>query len=160
MDFSGGWPFEPAGSGARVSEKEWRQRQAALAVAPLFAGLSRRHLRALTKVTTVGAYGQGEQVVAEGSGGSMFFVILDGRAKVVRGGRTITHFSPGDFFGEISVLDGGPRSASVVAETPLRCLRLGGKEFTEIATKEPQLAIGVLQEMAARLRRSNRSPTS
>jgi CRP/FNR family cyclic AMP-dependent transcriptional regulator len=108
----------------------------------------------------VGAYGQGEQVVAEGSGGSMFFVILDGRAKVVRGGRTITHFSPGDFFGEISVLDGGPRSASVVAETPLRCLRLGGKEFTEIATKEPQLAIGVLQEMAARLRRSNRSPTS
>jgi CRP/FNR family cyclic AMP-dependent transcriptional regulator len=158
MDFSGGWPFVPAGSGARVSEEEWRRRQAALAVAPLFASLSRRHLRALTKATTVGAYDPGDEVVAEGSGGSMFFVILDGQAKVVRGGRTVTHFSPGDFFGEISVLDGGPRSASVVAETPLRCLRLGGKEFTQVMANEPQLAIGVLREMATRLRRSDRSP--
>jgi CRP/FNR family cyclic AMP-dependent transcriptional regulator len=157
MDFSGGWPFEPAGSGARVSEEEWRLRQAALAVAPLFASLSKRHLRSLTKVTTVGAYDQGDEVVAEGSGGSMFFVILEGRAKAVRGGRTVTHFSPGDFFGEISVLDGGPRSASVVAETPLRCLRLGGKEFTEVMSREPELAVGILREMAGRLRRSDRS---
>jgi CRP/FNR family cyclic AMP-dependent transcriptional regulator len=160
MDFTGGWPFEPAGRGARVSEEEWRRRQAALAVAPLFAGLSRRHLRALTKATTVSAYDEGDQVVAEGSGGSMFFVILDGRAKVVRGGRTVTHFSPGDFFGEISVLDGGPRSASVVAETPLRCLRLGGKEFTEVVANEPQLAVGILREMATRLRKSTRSVAS
>jgi CRP-like cAMP-binding protein len=123
----------------------------------MFASLSRRHLRSLAKVTSVAAYDQGAEVVREGSAGSMFFVLLDGRAKVVRGGRTMAHFSPGDFFGEISVLDGGPRTASVVAETSLRCLRLGAKDFTQVVEKEPLLAVRLLREIAGRLRRTDRS---
>lgn len=160
QSFTRGWPFEPAPRGARVSEEERRRRQAALARSPLFASLSRRHLRSLAKVTSVAAYDQGAEVVAEGSPGSMFFVLLDGKAKVVRGGRTVAHFSPGDFFGEISVLDGGPRTASVVAETPLRCLKLGARDLTEAMENEPRLAVRILREVVGRLRRSDRSPSS
>jgi CRP-like cAMP-binding protein len=159
-NFSEGWPFAPAPSGARVSQEELRRRQAALAVSPMFASLSRRHLRTLAKVTGVRAYQPGAEVVAEGSGGAMFFVILEGHANVVRHGRRVAHLSPGDFFGEISVLDEGPRTASVVATAPLRCLRLGGREFTQVLEREPRLAVRILREVAGRLRRSDRSPIS
>jgi CRP/FNR family transcriptional regulator, cyclic AMP receptor protein len=155
--FSGGWPFPVADEGARISEEEWKQRQAALAMSPLFAGLSKRHLRALAKVTSVGSYEPGAAVVAEGLGGSMFFVILEGKAEVVQDGRTVSHLTPGRFFGEISVLDQGPRTASVIAETPLRCLRLDGGAFTKVMEKEPLLAMPILRVLASRMREQDRS---
>jgi CRP-like cAMP-binding protein len=79
---------------------------------------------------------------------------------VVRGGRTATHLSAGDFFGEISLLDAGSRTASVIAESPLRCLTLDKSDFAKILASEPVLATRVVRELAARLRRSEGSALS
>jgi CRP/FNR family transcriptional regulator, cyclic AMP receptor protein len=75
----------------------------------------------------------------------------------VRGGRTAARLSAGDFFGEISVLDGEPRTATVVAETPLRCLTLSRRDFVDVLEGEARLAVTILREVARRLRRSERS---
>jgi CRP/FNR family transcriptional regulator len=72
----------------------------------------------------------------------------------------VTHLSPGDFFGEISLLDAGSRTASVLAESPLRCLTLDKKDFARILAAEPVLTTRVLRELAARLRRSESSALS
>lgn len=155
-NFTRGWPFEPAARGRGISEQERIRRQEALARAPLFANLSKRQLRSLAKVTAVTAFKEGAEVVKEGSPGSTFYVLLDGRAKVVRGGRTAARLSGGDFFGEISVLDGGPRTATVVAESDLRCLTLARGDFVDVLEGEPRLAVGVLREVAGRLRSNER----
>ena len=73
---------------------------------------------------------------------------------------TVDHMSAGDFFGEIALLDGGPRSASVVADGPLTCLILLRKEFNAILAQEPQVALRVLRGATARLRRVDHSHTS
>jgi CRP/FNR family cyclic AMP-dependent transcriptional regulator len=146
--------------GARISAEERGRRELALTEAPLFANLPKRHLRSIAKVTGVREYEKGASVIREGNPGSTFYVLLDGRARVVRGGRTVTHLSTGDFFGEISLLDAGSRTASVTAESSLRCLSLGQKDFAKILAGEPVLAARVLREVAARLRRSERSALS
>ena len=155
--FTEGWPFRPARRGASITQTEQTRRQQALALAPLFAGLPKRRLRSLAKATAVTPFQEGAEVVKQGSMGSTFYVLLDGRAKVVRSGRTLGRLSSGDFFGEISVLDGGPRTASVVAETPLRCLTLDRKDFNKALEREPRLAMEILWELAGRLRRIERS---
>jgi hypothetical protein len=86
-----------------------------------------------------------KQARAEGESGGgrhseQLFVILEGRARVIRSGRTVARMSSGDFFGEISLLDGGPRTATVVADGPVRCLVLLRKEFAALLTETPQIA--------------------
>jgi CRP-like cAMP-binding protein len=154
---TGGWPFAPAPRGVDISSKELTRRQDALGRVPLFASLSKGQLRSLAEVTAVIGYPQGAEVVTEGSGGSTFYVLLDGRAKVTRGGRTVGRLPAGDFFGEISVLDRGPRTATVVAETPLLCLTLTRRDLVDLLEADGPLAVRMLQEVAARLRRSERS---
>jgi CRP-like cAMP-binding protein len=122
--------------------------------------MPKRHLRSIAKMTGVREYDKGASIIREGDPGSTFYVLLDGRARVVRGGRTVTHLSAGDFFGEISLLDTGTRTASVIAESPLRCLTLGEKDFAKVLADEPVLASRVLRGVAARLRRSERSALS
>ena len=122
--------------------------------------MPKRHLRSIAKVTGVREYDKGASIIREGDPGSTFYVLLDGRARVVRGGRTVTHLSAGDFFGEISLLDAGTRTANVIAESPLRCLTLGEKDFAKILAGEPVLATRILRELAARLRRSEGSALS
>jgi CRP-like cAMP-binding protein len=158
--FMGGWPFDPVPRGARISAEEWARRQTALAQAPLFAALSKRQLRSLAKTTAVVAYKEGADVVKQGAVQSTFYVLLEGRAKVVRSGRTVAHLTPGDFFGEISVLDRGPRTASVVAETPLRCLSLAGGDLATFLQSDVPVALRILRQMASRLRDIERSPAS
>jgi CRP-like cAMP-binding protein len=158
--FTGGWPFAPAPRGARITREERTRREAALARAPMFANLSKKQLRSLAEVTAVTAYDRGAEVIREGSAGSTLYVLLDGQAKAVRGGRTVARFSPGDFFGEISVLDGGSRTATVVAEQPLRCLTLARADFLGVVKDESELAVRILREMASRLRRTDESPLS
>ena len=143
--------------GARISAKERARRERVLTEVPLFANLPKRHLSSIAKVTGVREYAKGASVIREGDPSSTFFVLLDGRAKVVRGGRILTHLSAGDFFGEISLLDAGTRTASVIAESPLRCLTLDEKDFAKILTRQPVLTMRILRGVAARLRRSERS---
>ena len=89
-------------------------------------------------------------IVRQGEVGTGFFLVVSGRARVVRDGATIAELGPGDFFGELSLLDGEPRIATVTAEVPTTCLALASWEFETLLEAEPPLAI--LRGVARRLR--------
>ncbi len=122
----------------------------ALARIPLFSGLSKRHLRRILKATSDYDYKEGHTIVRQGDEGEALFVVLEGRARVVRSGRTVVRLGPGDFFGEIAVLNKRPRTASVVADSPLRCLVLHRDELRKILADEPRAAWAMLGALAAR----------
>jgi CRP-like cAMP-binding protein len=128
---------------------------ALLAKMPLFAGLSRRQLHHLAGLAQEVRLGAGRTVVQYGSRGSAFFVIVEGSAKVTAGysARALARLGPGDFFGELALLDGGPRTASVVAETPLVTIRIPRAGFLKMLRSEPDIAIKILAELSRRLRR-------
>jgi CRP-like cAMP-binding protein len=84
-------------------------------------------------------------------------VILQGEAKVRRGAKTLGRLEPGDFFGEISLLDGGPRTASVVAHTPVTAIRVFKRSFDKVVAQEPTVAAKILLVVARRLREAERS---
>jgi CRP/FNR family cyclic AMP-dependent transcriptional regulator len=124
----------------------------ALAEVPLFAHLSGRDLRKIHAVTEEYAYPEGSEIAKEGGPGDAFFVILEGQAGVRRGGKSVATMWPGDFFGEISLLDGGPRTATVSAQTPLRCLVLLHDDFMRLLASDGTFAAKVLRGAARRLR--------
>jgi CRP-like cAMP-binding protein len=128
--------------------------QSAVAISgvPLFSGFSKRHLQQLAARTDVVDYAPGDRIVEAGLLGEALFVILEGQAKVMRGGRRVATLVPGDFFGELSAIDGGPRTATVIAETPLRALRLFRRTLLKMLTSEPALGLKMLDEMVRRLR--------
>jgi Cyclic nucleotide-binding domain len=119
---------------------------------PLLADVPRRRLRALSKAAVTREYFAGDTVVHAGSTESDLFVMVDGRATVHRQGRTVATLTAGDFFGEISLLDPGPRTADVVAESPTKCIRLAGKDFWQVVEADPRLANVLLRHLGRRLR--------
>ena len=125
----------------------------ALAQVPLFSHLSRGELRRLLAMTEEYEYPEGAVMTAEGDPGEAFFVLLEGQASVIRRGKRVAQLWPGDFFGEISLLDGGPRTATVKAVTPVRSLLLLGKEFRALVATDGGLATKLLRETGSRLRR-------
>jgi CRP-like cAMP-binding protein len=130
----------------------------AIARVPLFSNLSPRYLKRLADLTEEQRFMAGATVVKEGEVGDTFYVILEGEAKVLhRSGRTANRLYPGDFFGEISLLDGGARTASVVAETLISMLALRRKDFMKLLEVEPEVAVKLLRHAAALLRRLERS---
>jgi CRP-like cAMP-binding protein len=136
----------------RHSREAQRRGTVALAAVPLFDGLSRRHLRRLVEDADIVRFEPGRSIVEEGRPGAAMFVILSGSARVERGGRAVGALVPGDFFGELSALDSGPRTASVVAQTPLQALRLFRHSLIDMVVAEPGIVIGLLEGLAHRLR--------
>jgi CRP-like cAMP-binding protein len=124
---------------------------------PLFAGLPPKHLKRIRDLAEPADYMAGASLVKEGTEGDSFFVILEGLAKVTVGKRTINRLMPGDYFGEISLLDGGLRSASVVSETPLKVLMIDRKRFLKLLEDEGAIAIALLEGLARLIRRTDRS---
>jgi CRP/FNR family transcriptional regulator, cyclic AMP receptor protein len=154
-----GWDHVPTGRGSkRVARAGVAEREEALQQAPLFAGLPRRHVRALARVSGVAEYGDGMQVVKEGVAGTVFFVILEGKARVVHNGKTVARLGKGDFFGELSLIDGGPRTADVITEAPSRMLTLSRTEFRKLLASEPALSGRLLETLADRVRNLERPP--
>ena len=95
----------------------------------------------------------GDHVVArQGEIGTGFFIVVDGGARVVRDGETIATLGPGDFFGELSVLDGKPRNAQVVTVGPSTCLALASWDFEAVLLAEPKVTVAILRGLATRLR--------
>jgi CRP-like cAMP-binding protein len=123
-----------------------------LSKVPIFARLSGRQLRKILRGVTEDHYDAGTVIVRQGSRGETMFVIVEGRAKVVRDERTIAHRGEGEFFGEISVIDGRPRTAAVIAETPIRCLVIFRDQLREALMDEPAAAWAMLESLASRLR--------
>jgi CRP-like cAMP-binding protein len=127
-------------------------RYEALAEVPMFAFLPKRHLRRIARQMLDYEFEAGRTIVRQGENGETLFVLLEGRARVVRGGRAVARLRPGDFFGELAVLDDRPRTASVVADSPVRCVVLHRDELRKILAEEPRAAWALLRAMAGRLR--------
>jgi CRP-like cAMP-binding protein len=122
-----------------------------MAGVPLFAGLSRRQLTKLAKLASTKRYVRGSAVVKVGATGECLFVILDGRANVRAGTRRIA-LGVGDFFGEMSLLDGEPRSATVTAHTDVLVMMLPRRKFLKLLESEPGIAITVMATLSRRVR--------
>ena len=97
---------------------------------------------------------------AEGLGGLAFHYILDGHATVSREGRELRTLGPGDYFGEISMIDGRPRSATVTAVEPMRVLAIPHQEFESVIDQDPDFARHLLKTLCARLRESEARATA
>jgi CRP-like cAMP-binding protein len=130
----------------------------AIARVPLFSSLSPRYRKRLADLTEEQRFMAGASVVEEGEIGDTFYLILEGEAKVTDStGRTVNRLYPGLFFGEVSLLDGGARTATVIAETPLTTLALRRKDFMRLLQQEPHVAVNLLSHVAGLLRRLQRS---
>ena len=143
--------------GRRADRPLGKQGVDLLSRVPLFEGLPRRMLKQLAESADVVTFNEREAIVEEGHAGGTFFVLVEGEAKIVRGKRTIAKVTPGEFFGEISLLDGGPRTASVIAETPVTAIRIFKRSFDKLVASDPSVASRMLQVVARRLREAERS---
>ena len=123
-----------------------------LKTVPLFATFSKRDLRRLAKAADDVDIRPGYVIVEEGRPGHGFYLILEGTATVRRNNRKIVTLGPGEYFGELALLDRGPRNATVVADTTMRLLVLGPREFGGVIDEVPGLARKLLTSMAQRLR--------
>lgn len=119
---------------------------------PLFADVSKRHLRNIAKLAQVREFDAGDVVVQTGEPADGFYLVLGGRAKVVGRPRSRT-LQTGDYFGEMALLDGGPRTATVTAAGELQTMRLPRKPFLRLLQQEPSISVALLGELAGRLRR-------
>lgn len=127
-----------------------------LAGVPLFSGLSKRHLRRIANLTEEAVFPAGATIATEGEPGDTFYVITEGRARVRHGDRTVARLGVDDFFGEVSLIDGGPRTASVEAQEDVRALSLHRAEFRRMLEQEPAVVVRILSELAMRLRQAER----
>ncbi|HJS25820.1 MAG TPA: cyclic nucleotide-binding domain-containing protein [Actinomycetota bacterium] len=143
-------------SGSRGVSVLGRRGTDLLAQVPLFEGLGRRDLKRITEHADEISYRQHEAIVEAGQSGGSFYVIVEGEVKVVQGSKVLTRLGPGEFFGEISLLDGGPRTATVVAETPVTAIRIFKESFEKAVAQEPSVAAKILAVVARRLREAER----
>ena len=123
-----------------------------LAGCPLFRGIDADGLAALAERAAQVEFPSGHVIARQGDVGTGFFVIVSGMVRVVRDGEVLTRLREGDFFGELSVLDRMPRSASVISETPTTCLALASWDFDEVLLQQPALTLAILRGVARRLR--------
>ena len=124
-----------------------------LAEVPLFAGLSKKDLQKIAKASDEVSVKAGRELVTQGETGRECFIILNGRAKVTRNGVDVATLGPGEHFGELALLDGGPRTATVTAESDLDTLVLTQRGFAGVIDEVPGLAHKLMSSLAARLRR-------
>ncbi len=126
---------------------------------PLFRGLKTRQLEHIAKRFVEREFAAGQAVVTQGQGGEGFFVIVSGKAEVIRersdGTKAVVNtFGPTDFFGELALLDDGLRTASVVTTEATKCLVLTRWDFLAALREDVEMSIIILQELAKRFRRA------
>ena len=123
-----------------------------LARAPLLAGVDPEGIAMIAKRVVEVEFPKDAVIARQGDVGTGFFLVASGSVRVVRNGETIARIGPGDFFGELSVLDGQPRVAQVIADEPTVCLALASWDFEAVVKEEPTVALGVMRGLAGRLR--------
>ena len=143
----------------RRRDGQKRDAVALLSSVPLFSELSKKELRAIAESAKEVSHRPGAVLAKEGDSGVGFFLIADGTAEVSIGGRKRGRLGPGDFFGEISLLDQGPRTATVTAQTEVRTLGLTAWAFKRLIQSNPSIASKMLKVMAQRLRGSSKQLT-
>jgi CRP-like cAMP-binding protein len=130
-----------------------------LASVPLFQGLNKRHLNQLAKRFIPRNYKAGDVIVTQGKGGEGMFTIISGGAEAVLetvdGEKTVVNtFGPANFFGEVAMLDDGPRTASVIATEDTECLVLTRSDFISVMQNDAEMATEIAMALARRLRRA------
>jgi CRP/FNR family transcriptional regulator, cyclic AMP receptor protein len=127
---------------------------------PLFRDLSTRDLQQLAASMREQSYDPGDVVVAEGKGGVGFFVILEGNAKVSQAGEDRARLGPGDYFGEMALIDGDDRTASVHADGELRCAAMTMWNFRPFVKDHPDIAWSLLTALVKRVREARQTVTA
>jgi CRP/FNR family transcriptional regulator, cyclic AMP receptor protein len=133
----------------RASERDWAE---VLAGLPLFEGIGKRDLRRVARDAEFAEFAPGDPVVSTGAPAGHFYVILSGVAKAAAkpAGRSLT---TGDYFGEMGLLDGEPRSATVAATSELHVMRLSRRAFDDLVERHPGIARRLMTELGGRVRR-------
>jgi len=121
----------------------------------LFSACTDRELAPIVRAMDEVSVGAGKEIVAEGTAGHDFYLIISGGATVSRDGATVAELGPGQYFGELALLDGAPRNATVTATEPTDLLVLGQREFAAVLDSSPGVARKLLTQMAARLRQAD-----
>lgn len=118
---------------------------------PLFSELGRKQLEEVASIADEIDLKPGTDLTIEGTPGRQFFVLIEGEATVTQGDREINRMGPGDFFGEIALVKDEPRTASVVAETPVRTLVITARSFRTLLDRSPEIEGKVMSAVNARL---------
>ena len=118
---------------------------------PLFAECSRKQLDDIAGIADEIDLREGKELTSEGRPGREFFVLIEGSADVKKGSRRINQMGPGDFFGEISLVTRRPRTATVVATSPVRALVVTDRSFRALLEHQPEIQGKVMSALAARL---------
>jgi CRP-like cAMP-binding protein len=143
------WGLSRAVDGRTALHPEWYP---VLARVPLFQGLSQRHLRRVGRLAELRRFKRGALVVRTGSPGEAFYVILEGHARVEpEVGRPHT-LGEGDYFGELALLDGAPRAATVRAEDDLAAARISRSSFLELVRQEPPIGLALARGLVKLIR--------
>lgn len=124
-----------------------------LASVPLLAGLPDRTRRLLAETGKRRTYQAGEEIVQEGSTGTALYIVLSGNARVEQGGERRGELKPGEFFGELALIEQHPRTASVIAESEVECVLFPVWEFTALLKEHPEIAVPIMRALIARLHR-------
>ncbi len=133
------------------------RRVALLASVPLFKRCTKKELAKIASLSTTASVEEGRVLCRQGSPGHEAFVIVAGDASVTIDGREIAVLGAGDFFGEMALLDGSARVATVTATTPMDLLVLSTSEFRQMLESNPGVAVRILAGIAARLRDADRA---
>jgi CRP-like cAMP-binding protein len=124
---------------------------------PLWGGLGKDDFKAILKVSKQQKFESGATIVKKGEEGAGFYLVLDGAVEIRSNGNLLSKLGPGQFFGEMSVVDAQPRSADVVAVEPSRVLFLSPWAFKSLVSERPRIAVKMLQEFVRRLRNTDRA---
>jgi CRP-like cAMP-binding protein len=122
----------------------------------LFKELSKSDLRDIEDIGKVVEHEAGQTIMEQGESGAGFHMILSGEARVVRGGRTVVRLGPGEVFGEMALIDGGPRTATVIAEKPTTTFAIVTWDFRTLVKKRPGMCWSLLIAMTERLREAQK----
>ena len=142
---------EQAHAGATAPSRDAQRRH--LQRVPLFSGFNEDELRRVAELSRIVEAPVGTVITQIGEAGDSFFVIIDGRAAVRTPVGAGSQLQPGDFFGEMSLLDGEPRSATIVATTDLRVLVVDRSHFWRLLDETPELMRRILTILSRRVRR-------
>jgi CRP-like cAMP-binding protein len=150
--FSTHVPMQPSGLRGywdRATPADWAE---VLATFPVFSGVGKRRLRKLARQAKLAEYGRGDIVMERGEPGNSLHVILSGSAKAL-GKPASRTLRTGDYFGELGVLNGAPRSATVVAMDELHVMKVPRASFLELAQHDPAIALEMLSTLGSQIRR-------
>lgn len=125
---------------------------ARLKAVPLFAALSKKELDLVVRQADHLRYPARYRVVREGSPGEEFWLVIEGELAVNRGGEDVAHLGPGDYFGELAVIDPAPRDATIVSTTPVELMVIGRQRFWRTLEGSPTLMRKLMIGLARRLR--------